>query len=62
MSEIKQITWDSLTVHRNDLAERLTKLNFQPGKFLVTQIPFSNYLTVTYVKSELSNEPTKEQV
>jgi hypothetical protein len=52
MNKIKKIVWKSVILDRHDLDRQLTEWNFQPGKFVISHIPFSNNVMVTYVVSE----------
>lgn len=54
------VQWAQMDVPLEELAMRLTKLNFQPGKFHIVTNPHNSfYATVVYVISE---RPTPHEI
>jgi hypothetical protein len=51
---VKRIFWKQMVVREADLSARLTSLNFQPGKFVLTYLPLGKILIV-YVDKEIKN-------
>lgn len=50
----KRIIWKQMIIQRGKLADTLTALNFQPGKFQITDVGSGNILVV-YVEKEIPN-------
>lgn len=50
----KRIFWKQMVVQRGKLADTLTALNFQPGKFQITDVGSGNIL-ILYVDKEIQN-------
>ena len=50
----KRIFWKQIVVSQDQLADRLTALNFQPNKFHLVYVDFERILIV-YVDKEVPN-------